>query len=48
MGVAPDKVRAVTEDDIEPEGAPPDERAVRRSKPARESHASALSGGEQS
>jgi peptide deformylase len=54
--VAPDKVRVVTEDDIEPEGAPPDERAVRRSKPARESrasaqtqsHASALSGGEQS
>src|SRR6185437_12144835 len=26
--VAPDKVRAVTEDDIEQEGAPPDERAV--------------------
>jgi peptide deformylase len=54
--VAPDKVRVVTEDDIEPEGAPPDERAERRSKPARESHASAqtqshasaLSGGEQS
>ncbi len=54
--VAPDKVRVVTEDDIEPEGAPPEEPAVRKGKPARESHdasaqtqsrASALSGGEQ-
>jgi peptide deformylase len=47
--IAPDKVRVVTEDDIEPEGAPPVERAARRGKQARESHAaaSALAGGEQ-
>jgi peptide deformylase len=53
--VAPDKVREVTEDDIEPEGAPPEDRTVRRGKQTRESQASAqtqsrasaLSGGEQ-
>jgi peptide deformylase len=47
--IAPDRVRAVTEDDTEPEGAPPVERAARRGKQAREPHAaaSALAGGEE-